>query len=100
MSTTRVAADGTTRQVYYGEGEQPWDTALRFGWAPQFAATNILKYLRRTKPGDEAHALESARWYYARLIELTETPRYRMTAPGILATLRNELSAVELARLL
>jgi|SRR5882762_5594637 len=61
-------ADGTTRKVHYGEGEQPWDTALRLGWAHHFAATNVLKYLRRAK--DEEHSLESAKIYYEWLYEL------------------------------
>jgi hypothetical protein len=85
------------RKPWYGDGEQPWDSVKRLGWAPQFAASNVIKYLRRTK--EPEHSLESARWYYARLRELADTSRYRMTAPGILAALRNELTTDEIARL-
>lgn len=63
--------DGTIRKAYYGpDGEQPWDTALRLGWAHGFAATNVLKYLRRVKHGQEAHSLESARVYWNWLNQL------------------------------
>lgn len=65
---TRITDDGTVRQTYYGDGEQPWDTIKRQGWAPAFAAGNILKYLRRTK--DPEHSVDSARWYYDRLCEM------------------------------
>lgn len=60
-----VAEDGTTRKSHYRineRGEQPWDTSIRLGWAPEFAATNVLKYLRRDK--DEPHSLQSAKVYY------------------------------------
>jgi hypothetical protein len=56
------------RQAHYGQGRQAWDDILDEGWAPEFAAGNILKYLRRTK--EPEHSLESARWYYARLTEM------------------------------
>lgn len=61
-------ADGTVRKAHYGEGRQPWDDIVELGWAPQFAAGSILKYLRRNK--DEEHSLESARWYMLRLHEM------------------------------
>lgn len=60
--------DGSVRKAHYGDGEQPWDTVVLEGWAPHFAAANVLKYLRRTK--DPKHSLESARWYHERLIEM------------------------------
>lgn len=59
---------GVPRQDHYGAARQPWDDIVAHGWAPEFAAGNVLKYLRRTK--DPEHSLESARWYYARLHEL------------------------------
>lgn len=65
---THLAADGTVRQDHYGDGEQPWDAIVRLGWAPQFAAANIIKYLRRTK--EPKHSIESAKWYWARLCEI------------------------------
>lgn len=71
MSTTNRIEPGTngeTRKVHYGDGRQPWDYILDASWAPEFAAGNVLKYLRRTK--DPEHSLESARWYYARLVEM------------------------------
>ncbi len=61
-------ADGSTRKQHYGDGEQPWDTVKRLGWAPEFAAGNILKYLRRSK--DVAYSTESARWYWDELKKL------------------------------
>ncbi len=56
------------RQPWYGDGRQPWDDIVLAGWAPEFAAGNVLKYLRRTKAPE--HSLESARWYYQRLKEM------------------------------
>lgn len=62
--------DGSIRKSHYGEGEQPWDTIVRLGWGSQFAAANIIKYLRRTKDVD--HSVESARWYHDRLREMAD----------------------------
>jgi hypothetical protein len=67
-SPTLIAEDGTVRKVHYGDGRQPWDDIVELGWAPEFAAANILKYLRRTK--DPEHSLASARWYLAALRNL------------------------------
>lgn len=61
--------DGTKRKDHYGSGKQPWDTIKEMGWAAPFAAANVLKYLRRSK--DPEHSLESARWYYARLDDMS-----------------------------
>lgn len=60
--------DGSQRKAHYGSGRQPWDDIKDLGWAPEFAAASILKYLRRTK--DKEHSIESARWYWERLHEL------------------------------
>lgn len=87
---THLAEDGTVRQDHYGEGEQPWDTIVRLGYAPQFAAGNVLKYLRRTKAPE--HSLESARWYYARLHELVVT---QPNAIKILERLEDALTVKE-----
>lgn len=64
---THRADDETLRKSRYGLGRQPWDDIKEQGWAPHFAAGNVLKYLRRDK--DRAHSIESARWYFARLVE-------------------------------
>lgn len=73
----RVAEDGTVRKAYYGDGRQPWDDMIDFGWAVEFAAGNVLKYLRRTK--DLVASVVKAKWYLARLIEFvnddTDTAR-------------------------
>jgi len=34
-----LAQDQTVRKSWYGDGEQPYDTAVRLGWGPAFAAT-------------------------------------------------------------
>jgi hypothetical protein len=85
--------DGTIRKAHYGEGKQPWDFIVEAGWAPEFAAGCVLRYLRRTK--DPTHSLESARWYFARLGELAE----RGHAKYVLGQLRSMLIAEELERL-
>lgn len=59
--------DAEPRKSHYGDGVQPWDLILAAGWGPAFAASNVLKYLRRTK--NPAHSAESAAWYYDRLVE-------------------------------
>lgn len=100
--TEKIAKDGTVRKIYYGEpGEQPWDTMKREGWARYFAACNVLKYLRRTKPGDEAHGLESARWYYARLKDMADWDIFDVEgSAGIHDKLNKLLSDDERKRLL
>lgn len=60
-------AGGETRKAHYGPGVQPWDHAMTAGWGPSAAAFMVLRYLRRDKMAE--HSLESARWYYARLVE-------------------------------
>lgn len=65
LAPERSQGDG--RKAHYGDAVQPWDTILASGWGPAFAASNVVKYLRRTK--NPEHSLESARWYYARLVE-------------------------------
>jgi hypothetical protein len=57
---------GDRRKAHYGDGIQPWDHILAAGWGPAFAASNVLKYLRRTK--NPEHSLESAKWYYEQLV--------------------------------
>jgi len=65
---THLDATAVPRQDYYGDKRQPWDDILDSLWAPEFAAANVLKYLRRVKKPE--HSLESAKWYHARLIEM------------------------------
>lgn len=60
MSTYPDRGDG--RKVHYGPGRQPVDTIRDMGWAPEFFAGNVLKYLRRSK--DIEHSHESARVYF------------------------------------
>lgn len=57
------------RKSWYGDGRQPWDDIVDAGWAPEFCAGNVLKYLRRDKTPE--HSLESARWYHAQLVEMS-----------------------------
>lgn len=73
--------DGTVRQDYYGAGRQPWDDIKLAGWAPAFAAGNVLKYLRRPMKSSASYAqkeqraedLKKARWYWAELLKLRAT---------------------------
>lgn len=67
LAPVRDAKDAEPRKSHYGDGVQPWDVILASGWGPPFAASNVVKYLRRTK--NPEHSLESARWYYARIVE-------------------------------
>lgn len=91
--------DGTKRKDHYGEGKQPWDTIKEMGWAPAFAASNVIKYLRRTK--DPEHSLESARWYDAQLRAMVrETNSFENPfIEEIWNKLQNELTPGEHARL-
>lgn len=95
---TRVEIDGTTRQAYYGTGEQPWDVIKRNGWAHHFAAGNVLKYLRRDKPGQEGSDVEKARWYYRELLALAGNYN-PLELNAVIHFLRHELRADELKRL-
>lgn len=87
MTDTRV--DEAPRKHWYGDGEQPWDSIVRLGWGPAFAAANVLKYVRRVKDPD--HSLESARWYYARLYERAA----KLDDPGPRPPLRYDPAGLE-----
>ena len=63
-----IGLDGSVRKAHYGDGRQPWDDIKFAGWAPEFAAGCVLRYMRRTK--DREHSIESARWYWERLQEM------------------------------
>ena len=67
-----TADDGTIRKTHYGTGKQPWDKIVELGWGPQFAAANVLKYLRRTKDVEDSR--RKARWYYDELKKLAHHP--------------------------
>lgn len=105
MVTTHLADDGTVRQDHYGQGRQPWDDILELGWGPHFAAANVLKHLRRTK--DLGHSLQSAQWYWDRLIEMRDSKGFglrrsllRMSSARIVRTLILVLTEDELTLLL
>lgn len=95
-----TASDGTTRKTHYGAGRQPWDDIKELGWAPEFAASNVLKYLRRTK--DPLHSRSSARWYFHELQVLAADLAYPWRARAGLAHSRllATLTEGELALLL
>jgi hypothetical protein len=95
--TTHVHGDGTTRQNHYGQGEQPWDAIKTVGWGPEFAAGNVIKYLRRTK--DIEHSIESARWYWARLHEDTYSYEQNRRLPSVLYKLEQMLTPDEFNKL-
>lgn len=86
--------DGTIRKAHYGAGRQPWDDIVDAGWSVEFAAANVLKYLRRTK--DPEHSLAAARWYYARLREQPMVGKARAVREQLLSM----LTAVEFTRLI
>lgn len=83
------STDGSTRKAHYGEGE-------RLGWGPAFAATCVLRYLRRDKARE--HSLESARWYYDQLYARAAQPLDGPTAPwsDAINGLEAELTQAEL----
>jgi hypothetical protein len=88
--------DGTVRKAHYGQGRQPWDDIKDWGWAPGFAAGNVVKYIRRHTLKNGADDLAKARWYWAELKALTKPDGRALQAYH---KLRLELSAEELALL-
>jgi len=98
-SAEHVAADGTVRKSHYGPGRQPWDDIMAAGWGAPFAASCVLRYLRRDK--EPEHSIKSARWYYTRLNEMVAASRrVPMSWEGeVLAKLNHLLSDEEKARL-
>ena len=87
--------DGTVRRQHYGTGVQPWDTIKALGWGAIFAASNVIKYLRRTK--DLEHSLESARWYYSALCKMAD--ENNAAAIHVKLALLHELTEQEYDRL-
>lgn len=70
LQTDEKVVGDTVRKTYYGAGRQPWDDILAQGWGPEFAAGNVLKYIRRIKtPEDD---LKKARWYAEELSKMCE----------------------------
>ena len=90
---TELGEDGSVRKAHYGDGKQPIDHIIAAGWGPEFCAGNVLKYLRRTK--EPEHSLESARWYWARLLEFAE----RGHAKYVMGQLVTMLTREELNRI-
>ncbi len=64
------AAEIGKRAAHYGDGVQPWDLIKSARWAPEFAASNALKYVRRYLNKNGEDDLKKGRWYYHELIEL------------------------------
>ena len=85
-------SSGIARKTHYGPpgSKQPWDTIVELGWGPYFAASNVLKYLRRTKQIEDSQ--EKAKWYWA---ELSKLCKIDVNAIIILAQLTNELTDAE-----
>lgn len=92
LAPERAAGDG--RKAHYGEGEQPWDVILASGWGPAFAASNVVKYLRRSK--NPEHSAESASWYYDRLVEGAAGAIPNWTNPEARAVWQTALDRLEL----
>ncbi len=67
-----TAADGTVRKAHYGAGKQPWDIIVETGWGAQFAAGNVLKYVRRAAAKNGDDDIAKARRYFKRLVEMAE----------------------------
>ena len=100
MFAERDRGDG--RKAHYGEGKQPWDTALEREWAAAGAAFNIVKYLRRTKQPERD--VEAAKIYYGWLKTLVlkekesgwDIPHHPYSPLGVFRTLvREELKPFE-----
>lgn len=92
-------AEGAARKAHYGDGKQPWDTIVEMGWGAEFAAANVIKYLRRTKDVD--HSIQSARWYYSRLKEMISRDagsRNSAAAAEIMKKLMGELTDAEFTK--
>lgn len=88
----RVAADGTVRKAHYGDGRQPWDVIKEKDWAPEFAAGNALKYIRRAAAKNGADDIKKARWYFKELKRLADS-----SDDGVYDELLEELTPDELA---
>lgn len=96
-----VGRDNSVRKSYYGatDGEQPWDVMKRLYWAPVFASSNVLKYLRRKKNSDD---VDKARWYWVELGKMADEADLTQRAEAVLAigTLLGELTEAEMKRLI
>jgi uncharacterized protein DUF3310 len=96
-----TADDGTVRKAHYGTGKQPWDIIVESYWGAQFAAGNVLKYIRRApnKNGDDD--VRKARWYFQRLIEMSmhKDPLERDRVRVVYAHLCNLLTTEEIITL-
>lgn len=92
-----VAVDGTVRKSHYGAGRQPWDDIKDLGWAPHFAAGNVLKYVRRAAAKNGEDDLKKARWYWAELRKIAIADAG--PAIGVLGALVGTLKLEELTLL-
>jgi hypothetical protein len=97
---TFVAPDGTTRASHYGPPGtvQPWDTVVKMGWGPQFAAANVIKYMRRSKEPEDAR--KKAIWYWRELCRMAvfrDDDSDYVEASLVLVKLMYELTNDELA---
>lgn len=90
--------DGSIRRAHYGEGKQPWDTAVERGWAAKAAALMVIKYLRRDK-GTPEKDLRDARWYFDRLVRMVSNKGAGEEDFRTMTQLNDELTEDELARL-
>jgi len=68
------------RAAHYGSGRQPIDDIKDAGWGPAFAASNVLKYIRRymNKNGDDDIA--KARWYWHDLHKMADHTEHGIAA--------------------
>ena len=100
-----TAPDGTVRKVHYGAGKQPWDSIVEQGWGAQFAAGNVLKYVRRAAAKNGEDDIAKANWYFTRLREMAELSARvpsgdaAIAARRTLIALKHELTGTEAALL-
>lgn len=120
--------DDSARKAWYGSGRQPFDIIVEeTPWAVGFCAANVLKYLRRPSKqsiSDEwlstwiahetrerarshaidvtkEHSIESARWYYRRLIAWDSYPGHALRSEALSAiALLHRLLTIEELKLL
>jgi len=88
------AAEVGQRASHYGAGIQPWDYIVASGWAPEFAAGNALKYVRRYQNKNGEDDLKKGRWYYAELVKLA-TENYWAQSKTVLDRLEIMLTPEE-----
>ena len=96
---------GVARKMHYGNRKQPWDSIVEQGWGAQFAAGNVLKYVRRAAAKNGEDDIAKANWYFARLHEMAELSARvpsgdaAIAARRTLIALKHELTGTEAALL-